>query len=241
MIVMVPAAQGQSEQPGQKGIGQSNNACPMISVSCPDYFKDGDPLTFTTAIQGGPARSSLSYDWSVSGGTIIEGQGTPTIKMKPIGRSFSGVVKVGGLDPTCASIASCSFTIHPPWPPSEKFDSFGRVTTAEEKLRFENFARALKNQPGAQGYVLSYGGRRGFADDAKAIADRVKAYLVNEREIKANRIVMVEGGLREKITVELWVVSTGRTPPTPEPTVTSSGVKLIKLPASKRSKNPKRH
>ena len=159
--------------------------CPTISVSCPSQLGNGEPLTLTASINGGDSGAILTYNWTVYGGTIIQGQGTPTIKLKPDdGDSYTGALKIGGLNPSCPSEASCSLIIDRP-PPITKFDSYGVLLINEEKVRLGNFATVLKNAPGAKGYVLSYGGRRGFAGEAKAMGERAKGYLVNERDIHA--------------------------------------------------------
>src|ERR1700730_807478 len=215
--------------------------CPTISVSCPPDLANDEPLTFTASIIGGDPGAILNYKWIVYGATIIQGQGTPTIKLKPDGgSSYTGALEIGGLNPGCPSKASCSLIIDRP-PPITKFDSYGVLPINEEKVRLDNFAAALKNAPGAQGYVLSYGSRREFAGDAKAMGERAKAYLVNERDIPAARIVTLEGGFREKLTIDLWMVPMGAVPPKPEPTVDPREVRLIKLPARKTAKRPRSH
>jgi hypothetical protein len=215
--------------------------CPAITVSCPSELGNGKPLTLTASIIGGEPGAVLTYKWTVYGGNIIQGQGTPTIRLKPDGgTSYTGALEVGGLNPSCSSKASCSLVILPP-PPITKFGSYGVLPINEEKLRLNNFAAALKNSPGVQGYVLSYGGARGFAGDAKAIGERAKTYLVNERDVNAGRISSVEGGFKEKLTVDLWLVPSGATPPKPEPTLDPSEVRLIKLPLRKTAKRLKTH
>ncbi|MBV8857759.1 MAG: hypothetical protein JOZ02_12560, partial [Acidobacteria bacterium] len=48
--------------------------------------------------------------------------------------------------------------------------------------------------------------------------------------ITADRIVTVDGGYREELTVELWVVPSGATPPAASPTVDPSEVKPARAP-----------
>jgi len=228
-------AQGQLQPPTYV-----KQTCPTISVSCPSDL-GSKPLTLTANIIGGDPAAPLTYEWTVYGGTIIQGQGTPTIKLKPDGgTSYTGAVEIGGLNPGCPSKASCSLIVCPP-PPITMFDSYGVLPNNQEKLRLDSFATALKNAPGAMGYVLTYGSRRGFAGEAKTIGERAKSYLVNERDINAARISSVEGGFKEKLTVDLWLVPSGATPPKPEPTVDPSEVRLIKLPARRTSKPSRRH
>src|SRR6185503_569894 len=52
--------------------------CPTVSVSCPSQADPGSPVTFTASVSG-DSGLSLTYNWSVSAGTISSGQGTSTI------------------------------------------------------------------------------------------------------------------------------------------------------------------
>lgn len=55
--------------------------CPTISVDGAEFtYYKALPLIFTANITGGD-NSKRSYKWTVSGGEIIEGQGTPEIKV----------------------------------------------------------------------------------------------------------------------------------------------------------------
>jgi hypothetical protein len=240
LTLIAPLALGQNQDSAPTPVS-SENPCPTISVSCPNDHTPGELLIYTAASRGGDPKAILTYHWTTSAGTIVEGQGTPMIKVRVEGWStHTATLKVGGLHPSCATTASCSLPIHKPLPPLTKFDSYGTLPIKKERPRLEKFATALKNQPGAQGYVLSYG-RRGFPADAIAAGERAKAYLVNDLGIDSGRIVTVEGGFREKPTIDLWVVTSGRTPPTPEPTINPSDLKPKKRPAKKIAKHPGGH
>src|SRR6185295_11975140 len=53
--------------------------CPAIEIVCPTDVALGQPVTFSSRLTGGvPANTSAVYNWTVSAGTIIEGQGTDT-------------------------------------------------------------------------------------------------------------------------------------------------------------------
>jgi hypothetical protein len=51
--------------------------------------------------------------------------------------------------------------------------------------------------------------------------------MVNTRGVDPGRIVTVDGGYREDMTVELWIVPSGATPPTASPTLQQSDVTII--------------
>jgi hypothetical protein len=184
--------------------------CPTVSVSCPSDVDQGSAITFTASLSSG---GNVTYNWSVSAGTITGGQGTSSITVDTAGlggQTVTATLDVGGLDPACARTASCSTSVRAPAPLATKFDEYGNIRFNDEKARLDNYAIQLQNQPGAQGYIVAYGT---CAGEAQARADRAKDYLVNTRGIDAGRLVTVDGGCRSDLTVELWVVPTGATPP----------------------------
>ena len=184
--------------------------CPTVSVSCPSEVDQGSAITFSSSLSG---NANVTYNWSVSAGTITSGQGTSSITVDTAGlagQTVTATVELGGLDPVCSRTASCSTSVKPLAAVPTKFDEYGNIRFNDEKARLDNYAIQLQNQPGAQGYIIAYGT---CAGEAQARADRAKNYLVNTRGIDAGRIVTIDGGCRADLTVELWVVPTGATPP----------------------------
>ncbi|HKO59594.1 MAG TPA: hypothetical protein VJV03_00410 [Pyrinomonadaceae bacterium] len=185
--------------------------CPTVSVSCPSDVELGQPITFTSSVS---TDQSVTYNWSVSAGTISSGQGTSSITVDTTGlggQTVTATLELGGLDPACSRTASCSTSVSAPPPGPTKFDEYGDIRFNDEKARLDNYAIQLQNSPGAQGYIIAYGNCEGAA---QARADRAKDYLVNTRGIDAGRIVTIDGGCRADLMVELWIVPTGATPPT---------------------------
>jgi len=205
--------------------------CPTVSVNCPtELVEVGQPVTFTANVSGGDPNATVTYNWTVSSGTISSGQGTPSITVDTTGLAggaqVTGTVELGGVAPECTRTASCTTTLQVK-AIARKFDEYGNIAFNDEKARLDNFAIQLQNEPGAQGYIIAYGGRRGRTGEAQARADRAKDYLVNTRGLDPGRVVTVDGGYREDLTVELWIVPTGATPPTASPTVQASEVQII--------------
>jgi hypothetical protein len=202
--------------------------CPTVTVTCPDTVEGTQPITFTANVTGGDPNVAATYNWSVSSGTIASGQGTPTITVTGAtgGTPVTATVNVGGYPPECNTTASCTTT--PTIKPIARlFDQYGNIAFNDEKARLDNFAIQLQNEPGAQGYIIAYGGRRGRAGEAQARADRAKDYLVNTRGVDPGRIVTVDGGFREDLTVELWIVPSGADNPAASPTLQQSDVTII--------------
>lgn len=195
---------------------ERERACPVVSVSCPSFLKDGEPITFTASVVRGDPNVVPRYTWTIAAGRIIEGQGTSSIKVDTFsfgGHAYTATVSISGFDPSCAATASCSFVDESGMvPPSRKFDSYGKVARKNESARLDAFAVQLNNEPGAQGYLLLYSGRRNHAGELRLVARRAKTYLVKTRGIDARRLVAVDAGFKEMQTVELWIVPSGSIP-----------------------------
>jgi len=211
--------------------------CPTVSVSCPSDVDQGSPITFTASVSG---DMNVTYNWSVSAGTISSGQGTSSISVDTAnlgGQTVTATVELGGLDPSCSRTASCTTSIRAPVPPAVKFDEYGNIKFNDEKARLDNYAIQLQNQPGSQGYIIAYGS---CAGEAQARADRAKDYLVNTRGIDAGRLVTIDGGCRSDLTVELWVVPTGATAPAASTDNIISPCPECKRPAPRRRTRARR-
>jgi hypothetical protein len=110
--------------------------------------------------------------------------------------------------------------------PTGKFDEFGDINCEDELARLDNFSIQLQSDPNLQGYIIIYGGRRGRRNEAKARAARMKYYLVHNRGLNKNRVIPLDGGFRENLMGELWLIKHGDVAPTPSPTVDMKYVKL---------------
>ena len=192
-------------------------ACPAIEISCPTYVAIDQPLTFTSRYTGGvPANVNPVYNWTVSAGTIIEGQGTGTIKVDTKGLSGETVratLSMGGYTLECS--ADCAVTIPLPKLTSHKFDEFPDISRNDEKARLDNFAIELQNDPTATAYVIVYPGKTSKRGDVQHHSSRIVEYLVHSRGLDERRIVTLIGTTRDQLHVELWVTPQGAAPPTP--------------------------
>jgi len=98
-----------------------------------------------------------------------------------------------------------------------------------EMAHLDNYAVALQNAPNTKAYIIAYGGRRDTArSEMKTRRSRIKRYLISERGIDAKRISVIDGGFRESLTIELWLMPEGAVIPKSEPTVMPKGVKYRK-------------
>jgi hypothetical protein len=99
-------------------------ACPSVSVNCPGEINEGSPAVFSANVSGGDRTAhatllggapQLTYNWSISAGTIKSGQGTPEITIDTTGlggQTITATLNIGGLPPSCNSTASCSTVVN---------------------------------------------------------------------------------------------------------------------------------
>src|ERR1041384_6379300 len=134
--------------------------CPAIEIVCPTNVATDQPLTFSSRYTGGvPANVTPVFNWTVSAGTIISGQGTDTIKVDTTGLAGQTVrasLSMGGYNLECS--ADCAVTIPLPRPVSKRFDEFPDISRNDEKARLDNFGIEMQNDPTATAYVIVYPG-----------------------------------------------------------------------------------
>ena len=212
--------------------------CPFVRVkSLPYVPKPNGPLEFKAIVESNDKTIQPTFEWKVSQGKIVSGQGTDTIAVEvPDGASGEVIAKVdvGGYSLECPITATTAISKTTVGVSHFKFDEYGAICSEDEMARLDNLAIALQNNPEFQAYVIFYGGRcyssceddyprhrsrRPRKGEAEARAARIKPYLVDSRGLEPDRIFVLNGGHRESWTAELWIVPKGAKPPTPKPTV----------------------
>jgi hypothetical protein len=113
-----------------------------------------------------------------------------------------------------------------------KFDEFGDINCEDEMARLDNFAIQLQAEPDKIGVMIFYGGRhfRGRLPkrgEAAARAARLKPYLVERRGLRADQVLVFDGGYAEEWHVTLWIAPRGMMP-TPGPHVPTDEIRFHK-------------
>ncbi|HET6893484.1 MAG TPA: hypothetical protein VFH31_20465, partial [Pyrinomonadaceae bacterium] len=138
--------------------------CPTVNVSCPESVAVDQAVTFTSTITGSMGNVIPTYNWTISAGRIIEGQGTPTIKVDTTGlagQSIKAGLSLGGYNLDCS--ANCSIEFPIPLT-CRKFDDFAELSRNDEKARLDNYLIDLQNDPTSTAHVIVYpaqGGKPG--------------------------------------------------------------------------------
>jgi len=130
--------------------------CTKIDVVGPaGIFLPNEQVTFTADLSEEAKALDLEYKWIVSGGTIVKGQGTLSVKalMENAGGGLTLTLKVIGLPQKCVDTASetiACILFHT----FEVIDEFSLVTSRIDKARLDNFLTKLQENPSATGYII---------------------------------------------------------------------------------------
>jgi hypothetical protein len=89
--------------------------------------------------------------------------------------------------------------------PDTAFDIYGNICWEDEKARLDNFAIQLQDKRELVGLMIVYAGRRSCANEAKSRLARAKKWLEG-RGVSGERVVLRDGGYREKAETWLWVI-----------------------------------
>jgi hypothetical protein len=196
-------------------------SCATIGVTGPaGVTAPGGTMTFTANVSGGSQDVALTYNWTVSDGTIQSGQGTPSIVVSvpagpnpPPPTNITATVTIGGqrADCNCPTQGSETAAVSPPITGHE-VDTYGKLPNDEVKARIQNFyTSSLANDPTAQGYIIIYGTPAQIAAARRQITTAI-TFL----KLDPSRFTIVEGGDKGTgVEVHLWSVPPGATPPTP--------------------------
>lgn len=114
---------------------------------------------------------------------------------------------------------------------ARKIDEFGNESCDNFRNLLDIFFAELKDSKDAKGYIFVYEGKllvplynkenrtiypqRG---EAEAEIKLIRQHILF-RDFDKSRIVLINGGIRERYTVELWIVPNNSTPPKSAPTL----------------------
>ncbi len=191
--------------------------CPKVTIVGPAGVTDpGDKILFRTEVSHVGPR--VDYQWSVSSGTIVSGQGTPEIEVMTDavigGTNLTATVTLKGLSPNCENSVSETAPIAArlEW---EALDEWGPIKDNDQRSRLDNLFAELANNPhqiglivliGPKGKYRTIGNRR-----MKLIMDHVRFrnfdadriwFCVEQSDVQRTRIYRFPPNLKGQIPCE---------------------------------------
>jgi len=172
----------------------------------------GQPMTFTATSSG-----DVSYNWTVSAGTITSGQGTSSITVDTTGLAGQNVtasvtISGGTITPDCGCPTTASETASVQAKPAANLvDQYGKLTNDDVKARIDGFYTTLNNDPSSHGYIIIYG-TPAQIKAARAQIDKAIAF----RKYDPSRVTIVTGPPQgDEVQVKLYQVPSGAENPQP--------------------------
>ena len=189
---------------------QISEPCGIVEIDGPSNVDVGARLVFKVKVTN---TSNPEFKWDVSVGTIIKGQGTDEIEVDTAGLGGLNVtakVELIGAPSGCKNSASSTTpVIISKFFCGLAFDQYGDIKFEDEKARLDNFAIQISSDPHSSGLILMYAGQKTFKREAAYRLGRARTYLVNVREIDSSRLVTVDCGFNQDLTLKLWIVPQG--------------------------------
>ena len=217
---------------------QSSPPCSDFSIEAVEKTDPGTPIVLSTRTNtSNVSLRGLRFNWSLSVGTIMVGQGTSSITVDTTGlggQVITATVEVVGNQTHCST--SKTVSINPPPRPMDPFDSYGDIRFSWEKARLDSFAVQIQNYPGSRGAIFTYASKQTYRGEAFDRLRRAKNYLVKVRGLSPERILTIDAGHDTEVLTYLVLVPPGATVPTFESRVPMAQVQFTKRrPGSKRT------
>ena len=211
-----------------------------LELRCPDYsLAPGQSMTLRAEVFGAKEvlgeedAKLISYRWEVSGGKIMLGQRTPQVTIEACELPSSSVsfvdvkIKLDGGPPEFEKERSCRLKIDPKCAPPFLFDQYEDIPLKDEQQHLDRLGRYLTvEDSGAVAYLVAYAGRTSCFREAERRASRARQYLEANYKLDASRIITVDGGFRDKLTVDIFTSAYETCGPFPTPSLMSSSAHI---------------
>ncbi len=189
--------------------------CPKFTIHSPATVTAGEDLSFIVNMEG--ASDGLTYNWSISAGTITSGQGTSqiTVDTKELGgMTTTATVEVGGLPSNCSGVVSSTVQI---MSPSEKVISAKFTTLAALSAAVKQFITKtdIKNPESRNtAFVYVYKGATTTASQLKQINATITTAF-EKNGVPSYQYMIKDGGKKKLALVEMYKVPEGAEEPKP--------------------------
>ena len=205
------------------------NVCPTVTLTASSTsVKQGERVTFTATVtdpDNGPGP--VTYEWNTTAGSLNRiSDNQVEIDTTGLEGSITVSVTTGDGDPNCVRTERVTVNIEPP-PAPEPIDTITPCSFRRNNARVDNACKSIlddvatrmQSNPTLQVVIDGHSDRGERAGIALKRAENVRDYLVNERGIDANRIVVRSyddkcdtGDAASNRRVEIFLVPEGRTP-----------------------------
>ena len=207
-----------------------------LEFRCPSYvLAPNQPMSLQARVFGSKELLAqekadlISYSWEISGGKIVAGQGTPKIMIEACELPTNGVgsimvkIKLDGGPPDLERERTCRLRIDPKCAPPSLYDQYNDISIKDEQQRLDRLGRHLTVEDSdAVAYLVAYAGRTSCFREAERRATRARQYLAANYKLDASRVITIDGGFRDKFTVDVFTSAKDTCGPFPTPSLMGS-------------------
>ena len=190
-----------------EGLAQEPTACPTVTIASAAEVNARDVAEFKVSVTGGSADVFPLYNWSLSAGTLVAGQGTSTIQVDANGMAGGDVIKamveVLGYPGSCDTSASASMTVV-----TKAYRVFEGAYTDDAQIARLLDALIGERASDAKAYIVFYAGSAAPAGEVDRLKQVAKAHIDSKGENPADYPFM-DGGERPQTTIEIWLAGPG--------------------------------
>ena len=176
----------------------------FLEFRCPSYALPSDTalsltseVVLPTPTYGPEAGKSISYGWSIDGGSLIAGQGSRRITMRSDKSATSSIrvtVEPHNAPPETEINKTCVIRLDVTCK-IKKLLEYSVIEPKDEFQRLDQLVTEwLKHDKTSFVYLVAYGGKKSCIREAEWRLRRVRAYLATRHNINENRILTVDGG-----------------------------------------------
>lgn len=175
----------------EKEQSQQSTDCPTITVSGPVGIVDPDPFKFSAKVEG-KLPHKVKYEWTVSTGQIIDGQGTSAITVvhPDPNQTLTATVEISPLPKGCIGHASES-TAPIDRPTPFLIDEVEQPITKLSEQVLRTAAQEQKNNPNSNLYIIAYANSDVSQFDVRQAVKKVSDFLIKEMKLTASEFEIV--------------------------------------------------
>ena len=171
---------------------QANSACKDITIVGPNGMTAPGGTMVLKVNLVTPLPADNKYEWSLSAGTIISGQGTDSIEVLAPSdgsvRSVGATLKVAGFRAPCDAIVSEEYAVAPPSACGLSGDEWGKLNRNDERARLFSAGVLFSQNPKSVLVFVIYLAPNESSVEANRRAAFIRNFYLKDKIVKSSHM-----------------------------------------------------
>ena len=190
--------------------------CPKVNTLAPFMVKDGEVVSFMSDVSNLKPDVNVTYNWTVSAGSIESGQGMSMIMVNTKGlwgKTITATVEVGGFPRGCSSTSSSTTIVEAGATQTVIYIKDNYMDTNAFSEAAEMFAKEIMSESrvatSSKAVIYLYPGKNAKASaEIQDMTKTIKAALA-KHGMKSTMYQIKTGAKTEQSSWEMWIVPKG--------------------------------